>query len=459
MRGANGQLSCETETGCANQYAAGHWDCQSATAGAAQRSAADPASGGLLGVACCASKVLPVAQRRVELDLRKELPSRCGVERRLVDHLERVVRAACGLLHCPDCGKAALSQPGASDKVRLAVVEPWRADDARGAAARALRAACCSGAGQCSTGSSAGCRPKGARGERCGAGQVEARVTSVAARGQKLALGSLAPRRGGTEGARAGRQGARGGGAARGQDAPVRARGAVASRDLGSGQTHLLSRCAASAGRAAGVATPPSHMAAPPRPPDGRCAVSAAGRPGRHGQVRPSCRSSAVGQSCVPSGARTTSTVRRALHGMEELLKHPLKARLPHIQRVPRASFSHAPRPPQLYRDSLRLAAYLAAKQGVPASGIREQVRPSRRLAAVVPAALPSWLLASHRHRRSAPPFAPTPPRRTLARSSSSASGAARPCALRQPQRRTLTTDGTKRCRRKRSPQRCPRSA
>ena len=60
---------------------------------------------------------------------------------------------------------------------------------------------------------------------------------------------------------------------------------------------------------------------------------------------------------------------------MEELLKHPLKARF----RVCAGAAAVTDARAQLYRDSLRLAAYLAAKQGVPAAGIREQVRPCVR--------------------------------------------------------------------------------
>ena len=59
---------------------------------------------------------------------------------------------------------------------------------------------------------------------------------------------------------------------------------------------------------------------------------------------------------------------------MEELLRNPLKARFARGRLTPH-DHADRPAPPQLYRDSLRLANYLAHKQQIPSAALREQAR------------------------------------------------------------------------------------
>lgn len=72
---------------------------------------------------------------------------------------------------------------------------------------------------------------------------------------------------------------------------------------------------------------------------------------------------------------------------MEELLKRPLKARLfALLQRLCLLWFTPVlpPSVAQLYRDSLRLATYLARKQGVPPEALKGEVRAVYRRSAAV---------------------------------------------------------------------------
>ena len=168
-----------------------------------------------------------------------------------------------------------------------------------------------------------------------------------------------------------------------------------------------------------------------------------------HPRARPGSRRAAVrgctGRHAPPAAVAATAAARPAAVValcMEELLKHPLKVKGLSQRRLgvrpwrESATDAAAATRTQLYRDSLRLAAYLAAKQNVPVAGIRDQARPCCRRA-------PCCSRLTRRAPRFVPRFARTPKKRTPPRLSSSANGASaayaagaaplrRPCATRR---------------------------